>query len=93
MQKTYSRNNEWHIEIVMNGQSAVLIPKVSEKTDLSKIVQLNQTGTHIWQTLESPKTIDQLAESFQNEFQNFSGNTSEIETFLKSAVELGAITN
>lgn len=93
MQKTYSRNNDWHIEIVMNGKSSVLIPKVSEKTDLSKIVQLNQTGTHIWQTLESPKTIEQLAKSFQCEYQNFSGNTAEIELFLNSAIELGAITN
>lgn len=90
MQK-YFQNKEWYLEKVLDGTSGVLIPQVSAKLDLSKIVQLNQSGVCLWEKLEQGATLAELSEKLCSTFKLSHSPTAEVQSFLDNAAEIGAI--
>jgi hypothetical protein len=53
---------------VMAGETLV-VPIRAKVGDLASIYSFNGTGTLIWQLLESPKTVNQLAEEIVKEYE------------------------
>lgn len=91
MEKKYLRNKDWKLEKVLNGTSAVLLPSISQRIDLTKIVQLNHTGILIWEQLDQAPTVSELSEKIKVEFQLGQAPTQEVQTFLQDALNIGAV--
>ena len=51
------------------GGETLIVPIRGKVGDLASIYSFNGTGTLIWKLLESPKTINQLAEGVVREYE------------------------
>jgi hypothetical protein len=91
----YFQNNDWKMEVVLGGKSGVLMPKVTERVDLTRIVQLNQTGVFLWNELENSKSTEELIQKMKTNFDvdaKFEEHlTQDVQSFLKEAQDIGAI--
>ena len=71
------------------------MPKVTERIDLTRIVQLNQTGVFIWDQLKASQSSEELIHKVKTHFYVIpsieSSLESELQIFLNEALSLGAI--
>jgi hypothetical protein len=88
----YSKSSQWIHKTLSGGQEAVLIPLASNKADMTSVFVLNETGSFLWEKLETQSTLETLESELQNEFDcDPKLLQSELKTYLADLVQLGAI--
>ena len=72
---------------VIDGASFVIA------IDSQVLLELNDVGTHIWERLAAPSTVDALAQAVAEEFEvDPVAAQRDVESFLGTLVERGVVT-
>lgn len=59
------------------GGETLIVPVRSSVGDLASIYSFNSTGTLIWKLLESPRTLEELAEAVAGEYSVGAGQAQK----------------
>jgi hypothetical protein len=77
LRKTESQENQQAEQVFVRSQSVVsrrvagetlIVPVRGKVGDLASIYSFNETGSLIWQSLETPKGISELISTVENEY-------------------------
>ncbi len=70
----------------------LIVPVRGKVGDLASIYSFNATGSLIWQTMESPKTLADLINAVQQEYAVSSGQAEQdVKQFLNDTLSAGLV--
>ncbi len=71
------------------GEECVLVPIVNNVGDLSSIYTLNETGTRLWELLDSTGDLDELCKAIEAEYE-VSADTAaaDVSEFLRELTSI-----
>ena len=76
----------------MDKGEGILIPVVKQRADLNCVLQVNDTGSHILNFIEIPRTLKEIQEAVRNEFSDGTEQVAEeVESFLNEMIAMEAV--
>ena len=74
------------------GGETLVVPVHGDVGDLASVYSFNETGTRIWEALDCPRSVDELARIVEGEFVITAEDArSDIERFLAETCAKGIV--